>query len=314
MPVSHPSSEESHWTDPPLSSPVPSDEPAWPDPRYQPGAEYQPVAPYQPGPEYPPVAPYQPAGYPGVPYNPGYGPALPYPVAPRKSRTGRTIAIVVSVVVVIALACVGGVVLAVVTGAKPAKQMASVTPGQSATAGPTVTATPSPSDTLRAHTGDLRNFLLTPPATSRPAPFPLSKNGLLTIKQDAALSGNPAARIAYLKRFHFKREAVVAWHDTEDTLVNIRLLQFSSAENAANYFSEDIAGIASEYTSKNTHTIAGVPGGRTFATPKKDKYGYTQTTSFATRGDVVIVMFTLQIPPLSVDIANTLVSKQYDKL
>lgn len=83
----------------------------------QPPAQYPPSSPYPPA-SYPPSSPYPPASYPP---NSGYPPSAPYPQTvsyppsagyppagtPRRGVSGRTILLIVSAVVVVAIAVVG---------------------------------------------------------------------------------------------------------------------------------------------------------------------------------------------------------------
>jgi hypothetical protein len=282
-----------------------------PSPAYSPGNAQ---APYQPGqPTYDPTAqqtygqqpgytPYQTPGAPGSPYSYSYQ-------APKKSRTGMIVGIIVAVVVVLVGACVGGAVL-VAKSSDDKPNTPVVASGNSTTAAPTV----DPKDVPKDHTGDLRTFLVKPPSSSHPLSKPMSKTGTMTLDDDVAQATDKTARRSFLEEYNFVIEAVVEWDQTDDTIVEMRLLRFDNADDAKGYFDEDKSDFEDDYGITHENDVDGVPEAVTFGDNKKDKYGYVSTAGIGVKGDVVIVTFTSQSPPLKTKVSDTLIQKQYAKL
>ena len=276
----------------------------YPDPGYQ-------SATYPAGQPYPPTQPYQPgqypAGYPGQPTHPGYPPAPP-------PRRGGTVAIITVVALLLVLVVGGGVAAAYLTSKndKPqAQNSGSPTPPASQTPSTPASPTPAPGPT---HSGDLRTFLVPLPGGAKKCSNEEGTDGALNLSQAANLSTDPDKRALELKQYKFVGGAVRCWVAGDGTVVDVRLYQFDSTDNAATFFDGDVRGTKPLYPAANVTDIAGVPGGQTFGNPKADSSGDVQVVSMAVRGDVVIVVAVRQSPPLKVSAAESPLTAQYQKL
>ena len=215
--------------------------------------------------------------------------------------------------------CVGGIVLVANSGNDKNTASPSSTSGDGTGTGTgtgTGNSSPAvnPQDVPKDHTGDLRTFLVKPPSSSHPLSKPLSKTGTMTLDDDVAQSSDKTARRNFLEEYNFVIEAVVEWDQTDDTIVEVRLLRFDNADDAEGYFDEDKSDFINDYGASSMTPVDGVPEAVTFADSKKDKYGYVSTAGIGVKGDVVIVTFTSQAPPLSTKASDTLMQKQYAKL
>ena len=275
----------------------------YPDPGYQ-------SATYPAGQPYPPTQPYQPGqypSYPGQPTYPGYPPAPP-------PRRGGTVAIITVVALLLVLVVGGGIAAAYLTqkNNKPqAQSSSSSTPPASPSPSIPASPTPAPGPT---HSGDLRTFLVPLPGGAKKCANEEGTDGALTLSQAANLSTQPDKRSAELTQYKFTGGAVRCWVAGDGTVVDVRLYQFDSTDNAAGFFDADVRGTKPLYPASNVTDISGVPGGQSFANPNPDSNGDVQVISIALRGDVVLVAAVRQSPPLKVAAAESVLTAQYQKL
>jgi hypothetical protein len=275
----------------------------FPDPGYQ-SATYPAQQPY------PPTQPYQPGqypGYPGQPTYPGYPPAQP-------PRRGATVAIITVVALLLVLVVGGGIAAAylIPKNNKPQAQgSGTASPPASQTPSAPASPTPAPGPT---HSGDLRTFLVPMPGGTKKCSNEEGTDGALSLSQAANLSTQPAKRTEELTRYKFTGGAVRCWVAGDGTVVDVRLYQFDSTDNAAGFFDADVQGTKPLYTTDNITDISGVPGGQSFANPTPDSNGDVQVISIGVRGDIVLVTAVRQSPPLKLSAAEGVLTAQYQKL
>ena len=254
--------------------------------------EAPPAPPEAPGQPYPQPYPY--LGYPPPAAYPPMGP----PPAPRKQHTKLIIG---GVVVLVFVACTG-----VSTAVKIMGPTLNRSPVATATS-PYASAPPA-----RTHGGDLSQYAVAAPTDARTCnSHPTDQN--LTLDQAAALSTNPTARAMAFRRYEFQRGFSRCWISNTGTLVDLRLYQFSTAELAGAFHTQDV--LANTRGSWGATTdVPGIPGGKSFVKSTLDKDGYAQTLSVCQLGDISVAIATNQLPPASASVSNQILVDEYAML
>lgn len=263
-------------------------------------AESYPAQPNQAYPGQPYQAQSNPAQpYPAQPYPSG---VVSYPTPPKKSHVGLIVGIVVAVVVIAVIAVTGGVLFAL----KGKNTTTTAAPSTAASASPSASQSSAPD-----HSGNLRRFLVPPPAGSKPWSDPLGSHNSFTAKQDAAQWGSAKQwRLSLLNTHDFQAGAVREW-DQLHTSVQVELFKFPLPNNAAGFFEDDTTD-ADYFDKPSTQVLVGnVPGGRAYYTKVKDKYGNLHAFAAATCGDVVMEIWIDQYRTSPLSYAKTLLHKQY---
>jgi hypothetical protein len=221
---------------------------------------------------------------------------------------------VVILVVVLLLVLVGGGVGAyfLLKGNKTTPNAnGSTTPGTGTSTG----ATSAPSPTPAGHQGDLRTFLIDGPSGSRAWPTPLGTDRNLSLDQASELSSDKTARRKMLTQYNFAHGAVQCWIGKDHSVVDVRLYQFDTADNAESFFRDDIDATSGGYTSANTSTIPGVPDAEAYSDPKKDDQGYVHVIAIGHKADVVfVVSLGERADTVDLSLPNSLMAQQYGKL
>jgi hypothetical protein len=290
--------------------PPPFPDPAYPDPAYpatQP-AHYAPTQPHHPG-----QPGYQPGQYPVYPPTPTYP---EYPTNAAQPRRGATVAIIVVVALLLVLVVGGGVAAAYLlpknnNTAAGSSQSPGVTNSPSPASPTPASPTPAPGPT---HGGDLRALLVAAPGGAKACPKDEGTNGALSLDQAANLSNDPAQRRSELQKYNYTSGAVRCWVANDQAVVDVRLYQFDSTDDALGFFNADIGGTTPGYSADNITDVAGVPGAKSFADPTKDANGYYRVISIGLRGDVVLVVALAQVQQLKVSVAEQLLTQQAQAL
>lgn len=233
---------------------------------------------------------------------------------PQQRRTGLIIGIVVSVLVVLTGAGLGGFALAR-HGKNSAVKTTAVATATSAvpSAGPSATATAAPRD----HTGDLRKFLLNPPSSSQPWADPPGVDNKLSIKEAASYYDNPKSATSYLRGLGFKAGAVQSWLEADGSSVEIDLYRFGTSNNAYSYF-QDL--VSNDLTDRPKGTVIKmidkIPTGHgeVIGFAKKDKYGDQMSHGMGIKDDVAYEVWVYQQAPQSIPFTEAIVYKQWSKL
>jgi hypothetical protein len=156
--------------------------------------------------------------------------------------------------------------------------------------------------------GDLRDRLLPVPEGAGPWKEPQK----VALQQAAALGENKTAQTELLRRYGFVRGALRAWHANDGKLVDIRLYQFASADNARRY--AEFEQMVSDYTSGGDMPIADASGAHTYTDTTTDKYGYQSELGIGYRGITVVIISVHKYAPLDrTDLAD-LMRRQYARL
>ena len=240
---------------------------------------------------------YQPPSYP--PYS--------YPRQARTNGPGLIVGIVGAVVVVLVVACLG--VVGWAGRVETSHTSGQVVPGP---AEPTDDTNTLSGEEPGTHPGDLRKCLITAPASAHSLAHPLSKNGKLTLEQDAALSAHPDERATLLATYNFDTEAVTGWVTSDGTIVTVRLLRFDDLDDSLGYYYDEGDNFSKQYGEQNEDFLYG--GGSLYPDLKKDDHGREGTVSITLAGDTVILIFTRKLPPVSVAYPEKLVKQQSAKL
>jgi hypothetical protein len=241
--------------------------------------------------------------YPGWPYAQGY--SYTPPPQPAGRRTGLVIAVVGAAAALVLVVAAGLIFVGSrVTTRKPVAGAGAVSA--------TVT-TPPPSPTVgRTHAGALTGYLLTPPANSRPWQNKPT-NDVYDLAQTAALSTDPTARAGMLRRYGFQQTAIVRWISSVNSVVEIRLYQFDSVDDASNFYTLDITATTNSSWGRPT-AVSGTPNAWAYLDPTPDSNGYVSTLTLAARGDIVIVVAVRQYAPAEPKETAQILSDQYAKL
>jgi hypothetical protein len=175
-------------------------------------------------------------------------------------------------------------------------------------------ATTTPVVDLPPFAGDLRDLLVPAPRGAQPWAVPRGADGTLSADQVAAETGDPAAALALLRRYGFRRAAVRTWTLPDRTVAEVRLLQFDSAEHAAGYATTAQAATRAAWGQAATTATPGVAGGETYFARQPDQYGYVYLAAFAARNDLVLHVNVNQPQPGDPAAVNDLVLRQYQRL
>jgi hypothetical protein len=222
--------------------------------------------------------------------------------------------VVIVLVVLLVLILVGGGIAAfALLGKKPTPTpTAGPTTGTTQTGGATSTPT---ADAGNVHTGDLRNYLIDPPSGSRNWATPLGTDRNLSLDQASELSTDANERRKMLQEDNYTHGAVQCWIGSDRSVVDVRLYQFDTEEHAKAFFTDDIDATSKGYTSANTTTVPGVPGGEMYIDPKKDAQGYVNAIAIGMKGDIVfVVSLGERGDTLDRTLPYGLMLKQYQKL
>lgn len=249
------------------------------------------------------------------PAQPNYGAPGGYPgyqPAPPSGGGGKGVVIILVVVLLVVL--VGGGILAfALLGNKPDP---GPTAGASSGTSQSSSASTAPSSASgRTHTGDLRSYLIDPPSGSRNWSTPLGTDRNLSLDQASQLSSDPKARRDMLTQYHFTHGAVQCWVGSDRSVVDVRLYQFDTPQNAEDFFRDNIDATSSGYTASNISTVPSVPGAELYAAPKKDDQGYVNAIAIGLKGDVVfVVSLGEKADKLDLTLPNQLMLQEYQKL
>jgi hypothetical protein len=176
-------------------------------------------------------------------------------------------------------------------------------------------ATTTPVVDLPPYAGDLRDLLIPAPQGAQPWAAPRGTDGTLSADQVAAETGDPAAALALLRRYGFHGAAVRTWTQPDRTVVEVRLLQFDSAEHAAGYTTTAQSATRAAWgQAAATVPTPGVSGGETYFAAQPDQYGYVYLAAFAARNDLVLHVNVNQPQPGDPAAMNDLVLRQYQRL
>lgn len=246
------------------------------------------------------------------------GPLGPPPVAygppyPARERDRGVIAAIVTGLVVVVLACAGGLALGFRRVSTDRVATVAASGVSSATPSVVPSGTPSDSPSSRDHSGDLRRFLLKMPDTADPWNRPLGTNGHLTVAQESALAPHPDLRAALFHRYDFVQGAAANWVESDGTSVDIRLFRFARVNSAVGFFKESksAAGSSNDFTFAQDDDV---PFSEIIISSRKDKYGQLFTHSLAYRGDVVIEMWINDRGPVSLPFTRRLLTAQWNRL
>jgi hypothetical protein len=299
---------------------VPQQPTAWP-----PTSAYPQSAP--PAVPYPvsgtPVSGYPVSGYPMTsPYPPGEGqPGYPMPgyyappqAEPPKRRTGLIIGIVVAVLVIMGG---GGYALTTVLTKSSADPGASPSDSPSPSVVPTsAEPSPSPSPTPTFFSGDLRTLLLPTPKGAKPWSKPVSKDGNMTVDQYSTIFVDVKAAKQALVDGGYQRGAVKQWHATDDTLVEIEIIQFATEREAQDWCGGSEASARDGNKDVNIADrgeLNAVPNSAFMIAGKADKYGFTFAAAFASKGNIM-VEFKIWMPHKNETYAKKLAGQQFDRI
>jgi len=267
---------------------------AVPGPSYPPGQAQipspDPVSGYAYG-QYGQPGQYGPPGYPGA------------PVAPKR-KTG----LIVAIVVVVVLLCIGaGTGIAILVNRNGS------TPTAGGGGGGTTATTP-PAPTKTAFSGDLRTVLLAAPTSAVPWQEPVSKDGTLTLDQAADLFGDSAQAKSKLTADGFTAGAIAQWHDSDDTLVEIKLYQFEDVAGAQKWLSSDRLGTAGDDSNDDHSPVGTISGSGLYVAKKADSDGFMQSIGIVAKNTIVAVVI-VWVPNKSAESATVdLTTKQFARL
>jgi len=260
----------------------------------------------------PPAYGMKPASAPPAYGQPGYPPAYPpygaTPYAPPpapKSHVGRTIAIIAAAVVVLMLLA-GGLFIRFVADKVADTPIAN---GPSATTS-TTTAAPQPTP----FSGDLRTLLLTAPNTSRPFRKPFSTDGKLTVAKIATGYTNETQEVNYLNSLGFKQGAIIQWHDANDDQVDIRMYQFGSESDAAEFADTEQGYYTHDDTYADQSPASGIDDSGVYVAKKPDSDKYIETEIVFHKGDIYVEFAMWQQKKANTTVSLELARNQLAKL
>jgi hypothetical protein len=239
------------------------------------------------------------------------------PVAPRPRRRGRTALLVAGAVVLglVAGTCAGYLVQA---DREPTKlpSLSQPTLPQAKGEGPEPL---SAARDRRVKTdGDLRKLLLKKPAGAKDAEWLAGADGWMDQAEYADSYGNPADIFGDLIRDEFRRAAVTGW-ESDDSTVEIRLIQFREEERVAAADSVDNGQYwADSEDSTESWSIPGTGNGTAYIhTDPEIEAGYLPLYSaeaHARRGDIAVEIWVYDSKPISKKRIMDLAERQMERL
>jgi hypothetical protein len=167
-------------------------------------------------------------------------------------------------------------------------------------------------DGVGVHGTDLQPLLVPVPASSRPWKTEPT-NQTLDLEGASAFAADPSRGAEVLRRYGFERGVVRRWISGTGTIVELRLIQFDSTDDAGDYYTSfeldnNLGGW------KDEARVAGIPEAQSFVKPATDKSGYQMELSFAQAGDIVVVIDSNQLAPAVESVGNAILASQYARL
>ena len=297
----NPPTSDGTWQAPPPPPPyAPPYQPTGSEPSYppvQPTQPYSPVQPAQAETQYQPYGapqptaqfdPAQPSGqFPPYGAVPTYGqPAWQQPPAPKKSRTGLIITLVI---VVVALICVGGVVAVALSG-KSDKDNATTT-STSGTGGTKTTPKPTVVAIAPGDGTTLESYIVKPPSGAKTYPVDNSSKGVQTLEQfvknDFPDSSN---ELGILQTRGFKVVAETDWSGKDGIEVDTQLIQFGDSDGALSHINGQHGAYLDSADVTDSYSLPGLENSYGYEQSKIDSSGNRTVTLMSPIGSIVVLI------------------------
>lgn len=207
----------------------------------------------------------------------------------------------------------GGVAVATYVGLHHNEPLASGRPSAAPTPRPSPTPSTGPSG---VHNAALSSYLIDPPALATPVGVPeFDTGGSLPVADATKLSPlDPSFETQLLINLKYLDGAAVAWV-SDDAEVVVAILQFDSPDFANGYFAEEQARVAQLCHQGDIHGTVYLPGSLTLVLARTDEENTRLTRSYAARGDMAVVVVTLQHDAsLNWQLPDDPLVRQYNKL
>ncbi len=314
--------------------------PGPPNPGYAPGPGYPPGAGYPPNPGYPPSPGYPsgPGNPPGAGYppNPGYPSGWPragappfagyqYPgmgaPAPKRSRLGLIVTVVVAVV---AVGCLGAGTAVFFLVRNVSDHVVSADPAGLPTDFPTDLPTDEPTDdpttdpgdpSSVVHAGDIKRFVLARPAGAHDWPHAKADQAI-TLTTATVDFGLPKESQDDLQEDGFKDGYVRRWVDGHGDRVLVRVFRFDDPDDpdAGEEFGDFDIEADQDAGWGATRDVPEVPQGAAFVKPTREKDGYQEALAVYSFADISVTILTEQPPPASATLPDKLMGQEYHLL